>query len=89
MKYRVLVRDKAGKYRLGSPSEPGDVRVYVFNVRVADLRPFGQGDLTAARGLLEYTQSIPNECLGRYHVTKIGQLEGGSRTINVECSEAQ
>ena len=89
MKYRVLVRDKTGKYRLGSPSEAGDVRVYVFNVRVSDLRAFGQDDLGAARSLLEDRKSIPTECLERYHITKVGQLEGGGRTINVECGDKQ
>ena len=87
MRYRVLVRDAAGKYRPGSPSEPGDVRVYVFSVRVSDLRQFGHDDLRAARGLLEKTQSVPSECLSRYRVVEIGRIEGGIRTISVECEK--
>lgn len=88
MRYRELVRDKAGKYRLGSPSEPGDVKVYVFAVHVDDLQASGQDELLQARRFLEFKKATPVECLGRYRITKIGQLEGGNRTINVECADA-
>ena len=85
MRYEVLVRDKSGKFRLDGGAESSDVKVYVFSVHINSLRQFGQDELLSARALLEQRRSIPSECRGRYRVSKIGRLEGGGRTISVEC----
>lgn len=87
LQYRSLVRDKTGKHRLGSPNGPGEVTVYVFSVHVNDIRAFGHEDLLSARRMLEAKRSVPSECSGRYRVTEIGRIEGGIRTISVECDE--
>ncbi len=99
LSYRVVLRDQTGKIRLvrdyeghsrpAEVAEPGDVKVFIFGIHVDSLHRLGEDDVLAARTLLESTNSIPKECAGKYSVTEIGRLEGGLRTISVECDPAQ